>query len=348
MTPEQLERAKRIEERRTAIIRSADEAAKVLHAGLSNQQIWTIDFNANVQTLKSAYEFERERLCNKFDVCIYGSDYLPSYMHQSAGGLKKLAAKKNSMSDELYNACVALLTKWADRQQLIEKVKKYAIKKPSKKSGVDAERERYLAPKQSSENMQKVRNMLGQVIESRYNDLLKYLTVSMEQQVASLKEDVKKVKDFKGLEEIRQNYRDIYWHIFDLQDACHGGKAKLLPGYQKWMAATVKQHAESIRDNFIYKNMLKLAAIIVGKEKQKIKVSESKVLSGNFRGTFEGEILFVFSDHSSFQVRNQVVWKHLNYMFPQFPTTFHQVKFRNGKTTAMVPEKEMVENWAIE
>jgi len=354
MTAAQKEQDRSRTGRREQVIAGVEGKAAILSAGVSERQIWTIDFNETVKFLKLAYEYEREKLYNTLGIPEYSDSHLPSYMHQSAGRLKLLVSKKESVRENVYSVFHEFLGKWSKRQELVDQAKKFSVKKPSKKSAEDAQRERYLAPKQSTENMQKVRDMLGDVINGRYLNLVKVLTDNMESRVESLKKAFASAKNGTDLDKIRNGYRDLYWHIFDVNQSGFGAsatfKATLKPDHKKWMQASVKQNAEAIRDAFIYKNMFKLAAIIVGKEQNEVKVAEANVLFGTgvFRGTLEGEIRFIFSDKSSFRVRNQVVWKHRTYDFPQFPTTFHQVVFKSGKTVAMVPEKEMVEKWAKE
>jgi len=57
-----------------------------------------------------------------------------------------------------------------------------------------------------------------------------------------------------------------------------------------------------------------------------------------------------FSDGTSFTVKNAVVVKvnQFGTWFVQYPTTFHNVVFRNGKKKAKLSEKQMNEDWARE
>jgi hypothetical protein len=64
---------------------------------------------------------------------------------------------------------------------------------------------------------------------------------------------------------------------------------------------------------------------------------------------FEGELICVFHDGTQFTVRNKVVYKMSmgGNDFVQFPTTFHNVLWPDGKKISMVPEKQMNEEWAV-
>jgi hypothetical protein len=121
------------------------------------------------------------------------------------------------------------------------------------------------------------------------------------------------------------------------------------PNAKAVAADDARRAADDIAKAFVYKNMKKLTAIIAEKEKQS-KAVMTKADPGRTsygRGAFEGELDFEFSDGTSFTVRNKVVykWSARGTSFVQYPTTFHEVKFPDGKVKAMRSEKQMNTEW---
>lgn len=99
--------------------------------------------------------------------------------------------------------------------------------------------------------------------------------------------------------------------------------------------------ATRMRDAFIAKNTQKLTNII-----SKKKIVRHSVF--DVHSDFQASIHFVFDDGTEFTVRNKTVskWSTNGTLFYQFPTTFHDVIFKDGTFRKMMSEQEMNEDWS--
>ena len=93
---------------------------------------------------------------------------------------------------------------------------------------------------------------------------------------------------------------------------------------------------------YVFKNIRKIAPI-VDKKGAPANIDAHGSLEG---WGFHGSLVFKFDDGTEFTVRNKVVtlWNTRNAV-EQFPTTFHNVTFPNGKVEKFVSEKDMNERW---
>lgn len=98
--------------------------------------------------------------------------------------------------------------------------------------------------------------------------------------------------------------------------------------------------ASEIRDNFIFKNLVKIDSIIEAKGNLKeIRPLESTIRMGTLRGDFR----LLFTDGSSFMISNTVVWGVSKYgrVFQRFPLTFHDVTMPDGSRMSQPSEEKM-------
>lgn len=118
----------------------------------------------------------------------------------------------------------------------------------------------------------------------------------------------------------------------------------VVDGYVEIAREFGKRIADSVRENFVAKNGMKLSLIV----KAKGNLKQAKVLHMNSGADYGGEIAFTFKDGSSFIVRNKTVFKYssLGRPFEQYPTTFHNVVLPDGKAMSQPSEKRMVEVFA--
>jgi hypothetical protein len=101
-------------------------------------------------------------------------------------------------------------------------------------------------------------------------------------------------------------------------------------------------NAARIREDFVYKNLEKIASIVEAKGNY----NTGKVISReiNLAG-LTGTLSFDFKDGSSFVVQNSVVWVENSYgtQFNRFPLTFHNVMMAGGKKMGRPSEQRMNE-----
>jgi hypothetical protein len=106
-----------------------------------------------------------------------------------------------------------------------------------------------------------------------------------------------------------------------------------------------------VAENYLNKNIDKLALIIENKEKGGAGVTSVETTSiSHAEATFESIVHIDFQDGTGFLVDNKAVSKRsLNGIwFYQYPTTFHKVRSIDGSVTAMVPEAAMLNRWSKE
>jgi hypothetical protein len=114
--------------------------------------------------------------------------------------------------------------------------------------------------------------------------------------------------------------------------------------FEELLEKAAREQADMVRDRYKSKMMRKLGSIVGKKSEKGVALKDVKV--GNlyaYSGTFEGSMYFYFEDGSSFRVMNKVVtkWPMGGKIFHQYPTTFHNVKFANGKTYKMRSQEQM-------
>jgi hypothetical protein len=133
--------------------------------------------------------------------------------------------------------------------------------------------------------------------------------------------------------------------VLDNPSGGYYGIVSLKKNYEAIVENMVTQAVDGMIETYVYKNTGKIASIVTVKGEP----SKTAVSWGDITGWgFAGEIRFDFNDGTGFTVRNKAVWKSFQWGsdFMQFPTTFHNVIFPDGKKQSMVPEKEMNEVWA--
>jgi hypothetical protein len=246
---------------------------------------------------------------------------------------------------------VKVLKSWALVRDLLEDVKGYIVmgREPSHHVGP----EKFMPKASSPEIIQFVGKELRQSIDQLIPKMEVYWFAMFNQEVKSVVGMVNSVLEkvdpalsgwqkanavFMKLsgdaKKIALNvYKNFRYGEFDLRTDLEGE-------FKRRAQMEVKQ----IADAFVSKNISKIAPIV----ELKGNLHGAKVLSADTTSGFWGEIKFNFEDGTEFTVRNKVVWKYSwsGGSFTQFPTTFHQVKFQDGKVASMLSEEQMHKEWA--
>lgn len=117
---------------------------------------------------------------------------------------------------------------------------------------------------------------------------------------------------------------------------------RLKSDFKTVLKKVAQEAADAMQEQFLFKNVAKLRAIIEMKGVSLIGTPKVINLS-TAQGMFTGEMDISFKDGASFRVRNKVVLKQNSYgtVFNQFPTTFHNVKLPDGKTMPSPSEERM-------
>lgn len=112
------------------------------------------------------------------------------------------------------------------------------------------------------------------------------------------------------------------------------------PAAQAAILVEATKDAEEIRDQFVYKNLDKLASILDAKgdfDRAEI-IGRNVSLAG-----LEGTLKFFFGDSASFVIQNSVVFVENSYgtRFNRFPLTFHDAFLGNGERIKGVDQEKM-------
>lgn len=146
------------------------------------------------------------------------------------------------------------------------------------------------------------------------------------------------------------NYRKYVYDIAGLMGADFKEdrarrQLKLETGnYQPRLEARAKADVDEVQQQFLRKNVAKLATILHAKGN--LKGKPTLVDLTYRRGIFEGDMLLQFTDGSSFRVRNKIVaqfrWTATTgaKSFYQFPTTFHDAVLPSGKRMPGQPSEQ--------
>ena len=139
--------------------------------------------------------------------------------------------------------------------------------------------------------------------------------------------------------------------VYDYRVKGWGEKRKLYdlkrrPDADGYPAREAKRERTKIEESFLYKNALKLSALL----DKKGNLTSIDVLPGvpvrlhNGAGTLTSSMKVKFADGSEFTVRNKVIinTSSSGNWFYQYPTTFHDVKLPDGSKLEMPSEEKML------
>lgn len=230
---------------------------------------------------------------------------------------------------------------WEVVLSLIKEVRGYVTKgrRPIERAP-DYIPNRYVPPMAGGEAIRLVTDKLVEIVEPQKGNVAKSM---MDNYIA-------KVEAYNGglgyravRNYLKQNYMEDMMDV--IYENGYAGMVGLRGDYKEKIERAVEGKVQSMIERYVTKNVGKIASIIHGKgEPSKVEVG-----SGRLRGWgFSGSIRFFFKDGTQFEVRNQAVWKmsYNGLSFNQFPTTFHDVVFKDGSKKSMVPEQAMNEEWA--
>jgi len=253
-------------------------------------------------------------------------------------GLSKYDGHMKREYDEWANDWLAYLDVGAKLKPFVEKGRKPNPNAPVK--------DRYVAPPTSSGGMNMIRSALKKIVDGQTAKLersfadsyMKYATTFLKERKEKespydyFKRDTEGWKVTQQLV-IRKDF-DRTSATYEMRDNASGTARKLAESVVKDIVA-----------RYLYKNGNKIGSVV----ERKGGLEKIKVQHGTLQGWgFQGELICEFYDGTRFTVRNKAVY-HYNYNgsdYVQFPTTFHQVLWPDGKKSAMLSEKQMNEDWA--
>ena len=199
--------------------------------------------------------------------------------------------------------------------------------------------QKFVAPMASNEKTSLIIKALQKMTEMMHADYAKAVTKHLTELAEALDkmtyEDQSKSKNMAQLS-------SAIWEPISFQERRHQPR-RLKADYKTTLTAVGIDAANQMQQQFVAKNASKLASILDAKPAGIDGAPTILKAQATRYGVFEGDMRVSFTDSSSFEVRNQVVFKWSQYgkMFNQFPTTFHNVILPNGKRMADVSEESM-------
>lgn len=227
----------------------------------------------------------------------------------------------------------------------VVKLKDMVVKRQPKP--VEDRAARYSAPHVERSGVATVKALLEQITDEAYQMLLANITQRYHRLAksyldlsAKVAEEGRHGKAYKQMVEMARDNTVLYRAVVQVQ----GSTYRLADDHEAILAAEAKRDADGVRENFIYKNLRKIASILEAKGN----FSEAKLIDRAVLNALEGTILFKFADGSSFTAKNSVVFVVNQYgtQFYRFPLTFANVVMPDGSRMPQPSEERMNEVFA--
>ena len=227
---------------------------------------------------------------------------------------------------EFYESWLPVLNAKKEVKKYIEKGRKPNLNAPKK--------EIYTPPPSTLKDIAKVKELLEKIVEDSREKMEKNLVDDWKIKIESYLEDKPEATRNKIIKIFGQLVRAV-----NISDGVWKIDENILEN-------VAKETVDAVKEKFIEKNIKKLKSIIGEKN---VEIKSAKNSSHVNRNTLSGVINFEFEDGTGFDVWNDVVtvWNNRT-IFNKFPTTFHNVKFKDGTVKKIVSEKDMNEVWAKE
>jgi hypothetical protein len=258
------------------------------------------------------------------------------------------------------------LESWVQTRDMLIEAKGYAVKRQEIKKQEDEKKKSEFVKIISSGAVKKTHETLVKIVESIKPEFIKkkadWLIKTAENFIDKkwVEEAIERNKGKKDKSEVKFNLYYYLKHIgapiaqelmaiLKLEDA--DGKG-IEPTLKPDAKETARKYGEAIynevSNKYLAKNIDKLALILQNKNSGLKNISIDDI-EQRF-DTFSSTVTFDFDDDTYFSVINKAVGKmsQNGVWFYQFPTTFHNVVFKDGSRKAMVTEESMVNVWSKE
>ena len=239
---------------------------------------------------------------------------------------------------------VKKLETWIPVADAFEEAKKYIVmgRKPIERPEGYVPRI-YVPPMAGASAVALVQKLLREIVANQRGGLIGRMTMRDIGSLSQYPTDLEYRDAYKWFKDHGLEY--YFSKVIENPSGPMFGVRTMKSDYEAIVEKMVTRSVDEMIESYVYKNTQKIASIISVKGEP----SRTAVSWGDIQGWgFAGEIIFEFNDVTGFTVRNKAVWKSTEWgsNFVQFPTTFHNVIFPDGKKQSMVPEKEMNEVWA--
>jgi len=309
------------------------KAIEDLDAGLENKVIWNTEFLNIKSRLGSLcydlfHDVKRDAI-KKVTMTPEELAYFEEKIYMLAVQAPRMILKKIGSDNNpgLKFMVETLIKPIADLLEKINKLKEFVQK--GRKPNPNAKTKPVFDPGYSSkEDTEKVKNIYEELLKEWLPKQIAEIEDQQEKMIVDLQ---KLLRD--GTPAEKSNKRSHPGRIyFDLSD-------RLEKDYKKKIKEKAVKEAKAIQEAFTIKNIKKVTSIISNKGDLK----DSKIVKTSSRdGIMEGIIKFLFSDGSSFSVKNQVVvvWDTRK-PFYRFPTTFIDIEMPDKVKHKMKSEEWM-------
>lgn len=344
-----------------------------LESAINGGEIWNVDWTDLKDDVGRVLSSAMDKIHRKFHEArqrykedhpeykdlAFGADYeyTSAYPHMVSQKIKKLKTPKIRkafretdpyVTDEMYQELIDVFEEFESVTSALKETKSKV--KKGRKPNPDA-KPAYVPPPASVKSLKMIQDKVEEVTESMYNNLVKaykdHFTGMVDRYFARRSKDNEspyRMREFQG-----GNASIISSFITQQKEgSTYSGSMndpyRKRDDYEERIERASKEQADIVRDRYKIKMMKKLGSI-VGKKSEK-GVALKSVSVGHLvatAGTFEGWMNFEFEDGSKFRVQNKVVtkWSQRGNPFHQYPTTFHDVEFANGKEYKMRSEEQM-------
>lgn len=205
-------------------------------------------------------------------------------------------------------------------------VMKSKIVKKQPKPVVD--KKQYVEKYASKTTTQKIYIALTEITNESYEKLVDMFQVIYTRTVLNYVENYKKIDNITPI--IAKCFKS--W----------GRTAPVIePDYKSIILQEAKKDAKIVQDEFVYKNLRKLAAIAEAKGN----LSKVEIISTSFDvSTYTGSLRLSFSDGSHFDAINSIVWSYSKYGkdFARYPLNFTNVIMPDGTKMPQPSEDRMI------
>lgn len=348
----------------------AADAIRVLTDGIEAKQIWNVEYEEANQRLSREFEKAAAGLEDDVRIACRGLDPDSAGLYGITNSLHYLTSvnaivrdyekflkkpkppyDRYAITSETIAGAKRMLEfarSWVPVLELKKEAKAFVVK-GRKPSGKPAE-ERYSPPMSSRKSLARVEKTLRELVESKRVDLKKLLDERLWGFVQLFFQAKMSPYQFFKMD---PGMAGLVNGLAVRPDTAAGSVnwskgAQMKPDARRTVEGIAKREAQAIVDNYVGKNLAKLTRPIAEREARGGALVRLTDLGMKVDGgTFQGWIELAFSDRTGFKVLNKMIFNRSSWGrgFVQFPTTFHEVVFRNGTKKAMQSEEQMNKDW---
>jgi len=332
-----------------------ERALEFLELGMKEKKIWNVDYISSKDILGRAVENGSKELWDKISDSFKDKDRLQrsqedwDLIYAQPSGLNEvnsLPKKVRKYDGPLRKDIDEFIAEWLPLAQAVKAMKPFIVK--GRKVDPNAPtKDRYEAPKTSTSGKALIVSALEKIVSSQAKTLVDNLTnnyLRWADEFLTERTEKESVYDFyKSAADISYVVQRLVFTESNIPRAPK--EYSYRPNHTGIAKKMATDGVDDIVKKYLAKNTDKIGSVVEHKgDLKNIKISHGNLHGGGFAG----ELVCHFSDGTQFTVRNKVVYKmnERGKTFVQFPTTFHDITWADGKKSKMLSEKQMNEDWA--